>query len=166
MTTTQPLAMEALTVDAWLPFGAVPADEGSANDTADLEFLWADGHVNFIAHAYDEIERSATGAARCDLLNRHDTHTQTLMPMGAAAVIVVAPATVAFARPDDLDHVRAFRLEPFECVHLARGTWHWGPFPVAPGVLRCFNVQGRGYPRDNAVARLGADLGVVLEVGP
>jgi ureidoglycolate hydrolase len=166
MTTTRALSITDLTPETWRPFGSLPSDEGSPDDTADLEFLWGDGHVNFIAHAYDEIAHAADGAARCDLLNRHDTHTQTLMPMDAASVVVVAPADVDFATPSDLDTVRAFRLEPLQCVHLARGTWHWGPFPVGPGTVRCFNVQGRGYARDNGIAWLGRDHDVVFEVRP
>jgi ureidoglycolate hydrolase len=166
MTTTRALSMQPLTPGAWAPFGSLPSDEGSPHDTADLEFLWDDGHVNFIAHAYDEIAHAPDGSARCDLLNRHDTHTQTLMPMDVASVLVVAPAGVDFDGAGDLDAVRAFRLEPLQCVHLARGTWHWGPFPLAPGSVRCFNVQGRGYVRDNGIAWLERDHDVVFEVRP
>ena len=36
------------------PFGALPPEEGDGNSSADLEFLWNDGHVNFIGHVSDE----------------------------------------------------------------------------------------------------------------
>lgn len=156
---------QSLTSEAWAPFGVVPADEGAPGaPEARLEFLWDDGRVNFIGHTWDEVGHGPAGTLLCDHLNRHDTHTQTLVPVDREAVVVVAPAGCRFDDPADLDTVRAFRLRPLDCVHLARGTWHWGPFPVGPGAVRLLNVQGAGYPRDNTVADL-ARLGVVLAVG-
>lgn len=161
------LDLEDVTPESWAPFGAIPSDEQTEHDTADLEFLWNDGHVNFIGHTNAEIELTgapgATGA-RCDLLNRHDTHTQTLMPFDTDAYTVVAPAAVDFSRPSDLDTVRAFRLPQLSIVHLARGTWHWGPYPLLADSVRILNIQGRGYARDNGIAWLWRDLGVRYEV--
>ncbi len=150
------LVPEALTAEAWAPFGVLPADEAATGDPAHLEFLWDDGRVNFIGHTWDEASHAPDGTLLCDHLNRHDTHTQTLMPMDGPAVIVVAPAALAMDAPGDLDAVRAFLMAPSDCVHLARGTWHWGPFPVGPGSVRLFNVQGAGYAHDNTVADLAA----------
>jgi ureidoglycolate hydrolase len=157
------LRLEDVTHASWAPFGSVPSDELTEHDTADLEFLWNDGHVNFIGHTNDEIERTERGAY-CDLLNRHDTHTQTLMPFDADAYAVVAPADVDFSRPEHFDTVRAFVLPRLSVVHLARGTWHWGPYPLDAERVRIFNIQGRGYARDNGIAWLARDLGVRLEV--
>ena len=158
------VALEAqpLTREAFAPFGALPPDEGD-EPTADLEFLHADGWVNYIGHALDEVD-VVDGALRCDVLNRHDTHTQTLMPVSGDAVIVVAPAAVTFAAADDLASARAFVVRRYECVHLRRGTWHWGPYPLDAPQLRIFNVQGRGYPNDNGVAALARDLDAVLAI--
>jgi ureidoglycolate hydrolase len=142
--------------DAFAPFGVLPPDEGDGRPTADLEFLLDDGWVNYIAHALDEIVVD-DGGYRCDLLNRHDTHTQSLMPMDGPAVLVVAPAGVDFSDPADFDTVRAFAVRQHACVHLHRGTWHWGPYPVAATTLRIFNIQGRGYPADNTVIRFARD---------
>ena len=150
------LDLEPVTAAAFAPFGALPPDEGDGHATADLEFLQHDGWVNYIAHSLDEITVSA-GGYRCDLLNRHDTHTQTLMPMTGRSLIVVAPAAVAFADAADFDAVRAFEIPQYGCLHLARGTWHWGPYPLDAPDLRIFNIQGRGYPADNAVAHFVRD---------
>jgi ureidoglycolate hydrolase len=157
------LELEDVTHSSWAPFGTIPSDEQTEHDTADLEFLWNDGHVNFIAHTNDEIERTASGSY-CDLLNRHDTHTQTLMPFDADAYAVVAPAAVDFSRPEHLATARAFRLPRLSVVHLARGTWHWGPYPLGAERVRIFNIQGRGYACDNGIAWLARDLGQRLEV--
>jgi ureidoglycolate hydrolase len=163
----EPRAIElvpaAATRESFAPFGTLPPEEGDGNPTADLEFLWNDGSVNFIGHTLDELE-VRDGRLRCELLNRHDTHTQTLMPMSGAAVVVVAPANLDFSEPAHFDAVRAFALPRHSCVHLHRGTWHWGPYPVGADQLRIFNVQGRGYANDNGIAWLTRDHGVVYEV--
>ncbi len=153
----------AATPDSFAPYGVLPSDEGDGKPTADLEFLLDDGWVNYIGHSRDEIEVVA-GRLRCELLNRHDTHTQTLMPVDADAVVVVAPAEHDFSQPAHFDAVRAFALPRLTCVHLHRGTWHWGPYPVGANFVRMLNIQGRGYPNDNAVVRLTRDHGVCFEV--
>src|ERR1700681_2497051 len=140
---TVKLEAEAATRASFAPFGTVPPEESDGNPTADLEFLWNDGWVNFIGHSLDEIE-VRDGRLRCELLNRHDTHTQTLMPMSGDAIVVVAPAAVDFSESGHFDTVRAFTLARHTCVHLHRGTWHWGPYPLDAPSVRIFNVQGRG----------------------
>jgi ureidoglycolate hydrolase len=99
------------------------------------------------------------------MLFRHDTHTQTVMSLDVPAVIAVAPAAQDFSGAAAADSIRVFRLEPLQPVVLHRGTWHWGPFPVAADAVRLFNVQGLRYAEDNAsvdLATLGLDVDVVL----
>ncbi len=158
------LRLEPVTHDSWAPFGSIPSDEGTEHDRADLEFLWDDGHVNFIGHTNSELTFTGDGAARCELLNRHDTHTQTLMPVDADAYVVVAPAAVDFCEPSHADEIRAFALPQFSVVHLARGTWHWGPYPLTAERVRIFNIQGRGYRDDNGIAWLARDHDIFVEV--
>jgi ureidoglycolate hydrolase len=158
------LQLLEVTPQSWAPFGQIPSDENTEHDRADLQFLWNDGHVNFIGHTNDEIAFTERGGAICELLNRHDTHTQTLMPFDADAYAVVAPAAVDFSRPEHFDTVRAFRLPRHAVVHLSIGTWHWGPYPLRAGTVRIFNIQGRGYARDNGIAWLTRDHGVAYEV--
>lgn len=158
------LHLETVTPESWAPFGTIPSDEGSEHDRSDLEFLWDDGHVNFISHTNDEIPFTADGAACCERLNRHDTHTQTLMPYDTDAYAVVAPADVDFSEPEHLETVRAFRLPRHAVVQLARGTWHWGPYPLGQDSIRIFNIQGTGYVNDNGIAWLTRDHGVTFEV--
>jgi ureidoglycolate hydrolase len=151
---------QPLTPESFAPFGVLPPEEGDGAPTADLEFLLDDGWVNYISHSVDEID-VIDGALRCDVLNRHDTHTQTLMPVDADAVMVVAPPGVDFSQAGHLDTVRAFAVPRHSCVHLHRGTWHWGPYPSSEPRVRIFNIQGRGYPTDNTVAHLSR-LGVIF----
>jgi ureidoglycolate hydrolase len=157
------LVAEPLTPESFAPFGALPSDEGTEHDVADVEFLLADGHVNYIRHVRHEVPSGDVGL-RCELLNRHDTHTQTLMPVDGDAVVVVAPSAVDFDEPAHVETVRAFFVERGRCVHLWRGTWHWGPFPVVEDAVRLLNVQGRRYTEDNVVADLARDCRVVFEV--
>ena len=153
-----------LTRAAWEPFGWIPADDTDPRDrTYTYEFLWGDVHVNLISHAADEVEHTDRGAV-CAVMYRHDTHTQTLMPLNVDSVVAVAPAGVDFSDPAHLESVRAFRLRPLESMALYRGTWHWGPFPLGPEAVRMFNVQGKRYAEDNASVDLAARAGAVFEV--
>ena len=147
---------------SWARFGQLPVDETEPVDDTRIEFEWADPHVNYIGHTYEEIRHTSSGVL-CDLLNRHDTATQTLMPMNMDAVVVVAPSDVDFSSPSDLDRVEAFVLRQHQCVNLARGTWHWGPFPIRHGRVQLLNIQGRRFAEDNGVAYLERDLGVLVE---
>lgn len=157
------MAARPATAESFAPFGALPPDEGDGAPTADLEFTLADGWVNYIGHSIGEID-VVDGALRCGLLNRHDTHTQTLMPVSGDAVVVVAPAAVDFSQPAHFDTVRAFLVPRYTCVHLSRGTWHWGPYPLRADSVRIFNIQGRGYADDNEIVWLARDHATVYDV--
>jgi ureidoglycolate hydrolase len=157
------LDLTALTHGSWQPFGALPSQEATEHDTADLEFEWGDGHLNFIGHRRDEVPASAA-SVRCEMLFRHRTHTQALMSMDADTVVVVAPPGTEFSASADFVSVRAFALPALTPVLLHRGTWHWGPFPVRDPSVRLLNVQGRRYPEDNECVRLATDHAVVYDV--
>lgn len=160
------LQARPLTADAWAPFGWLPAnDVDPADATYRYEFTLDDPHVNFIAHAPDEVEHTKRGSL-CAVMYRHDTHNQTLMPLNCDSVLAVAPADLDFSRPEHFDAVRAFRLHPLDALTLRRGTWHWGPFPLGDEPVRMFNVQGRRYAEDNASVQLERDHATVLEVLP
>ena len=158
---------EPLSEAAWAPFGWLPVSDTDPRDGEHrLTFTWDDAHVNLIGHSRDEVPANDDGL-RCEMLFRHDTHTQTVMSLDVPAVIAVAPGSAAFTGPGDAEAIRVFRLEPLEPLVLHRGTWHWGPFPVSAAQVRLFNVQGRRYADDNACVDLagqGADVDVVLAV--
>jgi len=152
-----------LTGDGWAPFGWLPVPDTDPRDGDHrLEFAWQDVHVNRIGHRRDEVP-SVAGGLRCDVLFRHLTHTQVVMPLDVSAVIVVAPAEVTMRAPDDVAQVRAFVLEVQEPIVLHRGTWHWGPYPVGADSVELFNVQGLRYAEDNEHVDLGA-LGAPVDV--
>jgi ureidoglycolate lyase len=152
-----------LTADSWAPFGWLPVSDTDPSDGAStLEFEWGDAHVNRIGHRRDEVP-AVDGGLRCTALYRHLTHTQVLMPLDVRSVVAVAPASVGMTSPADAGTVRAFLLEPLEAVVLHRGTWHWGPFPVAAESVTLFNVQGRRYVEDNDRADLES-LGAPVDV--
>jgi ureidoglycolate hydrolase len=147
---------EPLTEETWAPFGWLPvADTDPRDGDHRMAFAWDDVHVNLIGHARDEVPATADGL-RCEMLFRHDTHTQSVMSLDVPAVIAVAPASVTFDDASDAGSIRVFRLEPLEPLVLHRGTWHWGPFPVDAAAVRLFNVQGLRYPEDNACIDLAA----------
>ena len=97
-----------LTRDEWAPFGWLPvADTDPSDGDHRLEFAWQDVHVNRIGHRRDEVP-SVAGGLRCEVLFRHATHTQVVMPLDVTAVVVVAPAEVAMRSSEDVDEVKAF----------------------------------------------------------
>ena len=148
-----------LSAEAWAPFGWLPVDDTDPADGAHrLAFSWSDPHVNVIGHRAEEISR-AGGVLHCPEMYRHDTHTQVLLVLDVPAVVAVAPGDVGFDRAEDAETVRAFLLEPLDAFVLARGTWHWGPFPVEAGAVRLFNVQGLRYAEDNTRVDLQALMG-------
>jgi len=159
-----PIDAQPLTAESWAPFGWLPVADTDPRDAQHtLEFAWADPHVNVIAHTFDEIEHTDDGAV-CAVFYRHETHTQTLMALNCPAIVAVAPAGVDFADVAHLDTVRAFRLEVQDALVLARGTWHWGPFPITDPVVQLFNLQGRRYAQDNASVSLPEQQDVVFAV--
>ncbi len=147
---------EPLTEAAWAPFGWLPvADVDPRDGEQRMTFEWQDAHVNLIGHARAEVPQTDRGL-RCEMLFRHDTHTQALMPLNVPAVIAVAPSAVEFDREGDGAAVRVFRIEPLQSLVLHRGTWHWGPFPIDGPEVRLFNVQGLRYAEDNRCVDLAA----------
>jgi ureidoglycolate hydrolase len=159
------ISPEPLSEEAWAPFGWLPvADTDPRDGEHRLSFAWDDVHVNLIGHARAEVPQTGDGL-RCQMLFRHDTHTQSVMSLDVPAVIAVAPAAQDFSASTDADSIRVFRLEPLQPVVLHQGTWHWGPFPVDAESVRLFNVQGLRYAEDNAcvdLASRGLDVDVVL----
>lgn len=154
---------EPLGEEAWAPFGWLPvADTDPRDGDHRMTFEWDDAHVNIIGHARTEVPQTAHGL-RCEMMFRHDTHTQSVMSIDVPAVIAVAPAGVDFSDERDGDTIRVFRLEPLEPLVLHRGTWHWGPFPIDAPEVRLFNVQGLRYADDNACVDLAAK-GLSVEV--
>jgi ureidoglycolate hydrolase len=157
--TTQPV-----TAEAWAPFGWLPvADTDAADGQHTLTYEWGDPHLNVISHTYEEVEHTEGGAV-CDRLFRHATHTQALMPLNCDAIVAVAPASVTFDVPSDLDKVRAFLVHPQDVFVLNQGTWHWGPFPLTTEPVQLLNVQGLRYAEDNDCVMLADALGTVAEV--
>jgi ureidoglycolate hydrolase len=153
----------ALTEEAWAPFGWLPvADTDPRDGDHRLRYEWDDAHVNIIGHTRAEIPAVA-GGFRCDMLYRHLTHTQALMPLDHRCVIAVAAPGTAFEGPEDAGRIEAFVLEPLQSLVLHQATWHWGPFPTATDEVRLFNVQGLRYAEDNEMVDL-AGKGMAVEV--
>ena len=157
---------EPLRAESWSPFGWLPVEDTDPRDGDHrLEFAWQDVHVNRIGHRRDEVP-AVPGGLRCEVLFRHVTHTQVVMPLDVRAAVVVAPAGVTMQAPGDVDRVQAFILEVQEPIVLHRGTWHWGPYPIGADYVELFNVQGLRYAEDNEhvdLAALGTPLDVLID---
>jgi ureidoglycolate hydrolase len=152
-----------LNAESWSPFGWLPVNDTDPTDGSHrLSFEWGDPHVNLIGHSKQEV-RSVAGGLRCEMMFRHRTHTQVLMPLDHRCVIAVAAPEVEFADSDSEPAVSAFVLNPLQTVVLHRATWHWGPFPIGTDHVQLFNVQGLRYREDNEMVDL-ADRGLVISI--
>jgi len=138
-----------LTEEGWAPFGWLPVRDTDPRDgQSRLAFAMDDVHLNVIAHFTDEIPH-VNGGLVCQMLFRHQTHTQAIMVLDNDALMVVAEPGTNFTSPDDLGALRAFHLGARDAFVLHRGTWHWGPFPVTANEVTLYNVQGLRYAEDN-----------------
>ncbi len=154
--TRRTVVPRTLTEEAWAPFGWLPVRDTDPRDGAHrMAFEWQYSNVNLIGHARNEVPETPNGF-RCEMLYRHDTHTQCLMALDVPAVVAVAPANVEFEAESDTTSITAFLLQPLEPFILFQGTWHWGPFPIEAPEVRLFNVQGLRYIEDNRMVDLGA----------
>lgn len=155
-----------VTREGWSPFGWLPVADTDPRDGDEvLDYDWHDVHVNRIGHRRDEVPE-VPGGYRCQVLFRHVTHTQVVMPLDVTAVVVVAPPALDMEVPADVDQVRAFVIEPLSSIVLHRGTWHWGPYPVGAESVELFNVQGLRYREDNTcvdLEALGAPVDVLID---
>jgi ureidoglycolate hydrolase len=157
------LIAEPLTEVDWKPYGWLQrADTDPADGTDRLHFEWDDVHANLIHHRRDEVPATSEGLV-CEMLFRHLTHTQALLVLNCACVVVVAEPSTEFSSPDDAERLRAFLLQPHDALVLSRGTWHWGPFPVSEPRVDMYNVQGLRYADDNDEMNLVA-IGAATEV--
>ncbi|HEY2563121.1 MAG TPA: ureidoglycolate lyase [Acidimicrobiales bacterium] len=152
---------EALTEEAWAPFGWLPVEDTDPRDGIHrLAYEWEDPHVNIIGHARSEVP-AFPGGLLCEMLYRHSTHTQVIMPLDHRCVIAVAPKGLGFDDPEDADLVGVFGIEPLQALVLDRGTWHWGPYPVRTETVSLFNIQGLRYAEDNEMMDLaGRDMAI------
>jgi ureidoglycolate hydrolase len=157
------LVAQPITEAEWKPFGWIPrADTDPADGTDRLDYEWSDVHLNLIHHRRDEVPATSVGLI-CEMLFRHQTHTQALLVLNCDAVVVVAEPGTELTSPADVDRLSAFLLRPQDSLVLHRGTWHWGPFPVSEPRVDLFNVQGLRYAEDNEELNI-ADLGFATEV--
>jgi ureidoglycolate hydrolase len=147
----------------WQPYGWIPVPDTDPRDGASrLEFEWSDVHLNLIGHDADEVPHTARGLV-CEMLFRHQTHTQALLVLNCPAVVVVAAASTTFSSSADAARLQAFLVQPLDSFVLHRGTWHWGPFPISEPRVNMLNVQGLRYAEDNDCCKL-TDLGASVEV--
>lgn len=145
-----------ISATAFEPFGWFPvADTDPADGRNRLDFAWNDPHLNVIAHGPEEVVH-VEGGILCDRMYRHATHTQALLVLDVDSVVAVAPSGLEFSKPEEVSQVRAFTLHALDSFVLARGTWHWGPFPLGDAPVHLYNVQGLEYARDNDSVDLSA----------
>ena len=154
----------AATARRFAPFGVLPPDEGDGHPTADLEFLCERRLGELHRRTRSTRSRCVDGRLRCELLNRHDTHTQTLMPMSGDALVVVAPADVDFSEPRTSTRCGRSRSRSTRvCIcTAARGTGV--RIPSAPTTSASSTSRAAATRTTTGSSWLTRDHGVVYEV--
>jgi len=98
------------------------------------------------------------------VFERHAATSETLIPVDADIVLVVARSGAESGTAVDLQSVRAFRVRRGEAVILHRGTWHYAPLTSAPRA-RTFVFFDRRTPEGDVLTiDSEADLGVTFAV--
>ena len=98
------------------------------------------------------------------IFERHAATSETLIPVDADVVLVVARSASLSGTEIDPESVRAFRVRRGEAVILHSGTWHYAPLTCAPRA-RTFVVFDRRTP-DGDVLKIDSevDLGVTFAI--
>src|SRR5262245_3399489 len=160
MQTVHEVRIEALTEEAFAPFGQIVSAKERAPDfrTESGTEGWA---VDFRSgRPLLMVLRTAYQGLRFSKLERHFQLTQTFLPLGGS------PAVVAVARPSSSDRtvipdrteVRAFLLDGTQGYALAPGTWHsLDRFPLYPPDTRWVIVTDHETQEDllNAYSGVG-----------
>jgi ureidoglycolate lyase len=134
MATVQEIEVEALTEEAFAPFGQIVSTKGRAPDfrTESGTEGWA---VDFRSgRPLLMVLRTHYQGLSFSKLERHFELTQTFLPLGGSpAVVAVAPPSPDRSRVPDPAEVRAFLLDGTKGYALAPGTWHsLDRFPLYP----------------------------------
>lgn len=123
------LRIEALSAQAFAPFGTVIERPGRPADASGSGWQWWGELLNLSGgdQPYAIGVVSLTPAPlRFDWAERHEHSDELIVPMGDGCLIYVGPAEVADISTA-LDQFHAFRLAPGQAVLLRRGVWHGAP---------------------------------------
>ena len=162
---TRTIRAEALTAEAFAPFGEAIAAEGAADriinrgwcerfhDRADLDFGGGRAGVSLFRAKPRALPYTL------DLLERHPLGSQTFIPMAMAPFLVIV-APDAAGRPGA---PRAFLTEAGQAISYRRGVWHGVLTPLSePGL---FAVVDRIGPEPN-LEEVALDPPWIVEAEP
>jgi len=158
---------QPLTPEAFEPYGEVIMEPLSAPDQdfpayrywdriVSLDFTGSPPELAYVRMFHRPFKATS--------LERHRKATQTFVPVGCAAgVVVVVPGN-----PDDADErpdparAAAFFLDGRVGYHLKRGTWHQSMFPTGPTADYVMVVRRNNILDDQEIKELGAEIVIAL----
>lgn len=126
--------MESATADVLAPYGTlVAANPMRAAKTSafygDAVELWAQERFKSDADTCLSVARVHPRRNEVLWMERHFKHTQTFVPLGAQAFVMVLGAPTAGGVPD-ASNVRALRFDGRAGFMMHIGTWHEFPFAI------------------------------------
>jgi ureidoglycolate lyase len=124
------LKAEALTADAFAPFGEIVAHAGDGRrHTLDQAFVFtnADARPRMWVNRY--LQKPLSPPVVIDKMERHPHSFQTLIPLHAARFLVAVAPNTADGVPD-FARIRAFMTAPGQGVTYRPNVWHYAFTPL------------------------------------
>lgn len=163
---TRSVRVQPATAENVAPYGTLISSEGAtpAFDSPVFSF-WNDLSLGEMDAVSFGMVLTKSGDMTAPMLERHLKTTETLVPMEADIVLVLA-APSARPSPDDwpdLDTLAAVRLSPGTAITLKKGTWHYVPLIPDGTPARTLVVFRKGTPADDLEVRpLQEERGIVI----
>lgn len=124
------LKAEALTADAFAPFGEIVAHVGDGvRHPLDQAFVFTDADVRPHMWVNRYVQRPLSPPVVIDKLERHPHSFQTLIPLHAARFLVAVAPNTRDGLPD-LARLRSFMTTPGQGVTYRPNVWHYAFTPL------------------------------------
>jgi len=178
---TQTLELQALTAEAFAPYGIYAAASDAAPDWivsgdrttgvvedtrlrgTPLAQLWKLGDLAFDSAPYMGFVRYQFQGFRVAELERHRGEKQVWLGVAGSSAIVVATGDMSAPVPD-LETAAAFHFEPGDLIAIGRGVWHVHFLPLTAAADFTVITARRDPEQDRDLVDLSSAVGVTLEV--
>jgi ureidoglycolate lyase len=166
MTTTRQVRVQALTPEAFAPFGEIIDPGGRPPDIETKVNRYWDGAARLECTSRAIQVGFLTAylrPLRVDWMERHLEATQAFIPLeGRPSVFALSPPSPKLH--PDLDRLAAFLLDGRRGVNLHVGTWHHLIFPLVPEASYVMILREASRVDDMHVVDLRRDLQTEVEV--
>jgi len=121
------IKVEALTDEAFAPFGIVLKTEGREHGGAEGLYKWYEKQASVDGAEVVSINL-LTAIARdfvCKEFESHERTTETILPLTGGLIVAGVPSGEV-----SIDRLRAFYIPVGMGICWAPGSWHYAPYPI------------------------------------